>query len=219
MNTTEHTYKAHIFLANNVTQVAQEVQNFRKRLFIDTLGWCLVPQEQLEIDEFDHQYAVYATLRRNNEIVGSFRAIRADRPYLAENVFPELAVTRPYPKTANCYEISRFGVWPDKTANESAGKLYALMFHFALFRRLKSLIAVTDLFHERYLLQKKIRTRRFGVPQLFHPQLDARGFKLVAGEIPIAKQEEVYLQALLANLNGVTIHDDTLVFGRQSVSA
>jgi N-acyl-L-homoserine lactone synthetase len=219
MKTTANQYSARLFLPESSPEQAKEVQAFRKALFVDKLKWSLKTDEQLERDAFDDSDCIYAAVYKNGHVVASFRAIRTDKTYLAEAVFPSLAVTRNYPKTASSFEISRFGVWPDAEAAQTANILYGLMFHFALWRRLKSLVAVTDLFHERYLARLKIRTRRFGLPQIFEQEADGKSFKLVAGEIPIALQSDIHLQAILAYLNGVTINDDTLVFGRQSVSA
>ena len=42
---------------------------------------------------------------------------------------------------------------------------------------------------------------------------------LVAGEIPVESQDESNLRDLLSTLNGVTINDQTLVFGRASIPA
>jgi N-acyl-L-homoserine lactone synthetase len=210
---------AHIFWADQRNPKAQEVLELRKRLFVDHLNWKLRTKGQLEIDQFDNDSAVYAALKNGPELVGMFRIIRCDEPYLAETVFRDLAVTSPYPKTAACYEVSRFGVWPGRQMHRHADILYALMFQFALLRRARSLIAVTDLVHERNLAARKIRTRRFGMPVEFPAVGDSKPYTLVAGEIPISRQGSLHLQSLLSSLNGVAIHDETLVFGHQSVSA
>jgi N-acyl-L-homoserine lactone synthetase len=212
-------FSARIMRAEIGNPDVDQVLTFRKRLFVDQLKWNLPTQSLLETDSFDRPDAVYAALYRDGSIIGSFRAIRADQPYLADSVFPELAVTRSYPKSPRCFEISRFGVWPTRSAKRDAAVLYALMFHFALLRRVRSLIAVTDLYHERYLTQRRIRTRRFGPPREYPGTDTSPSFTLVAGEIPIGFQTETDLRSLLSQLNGVTIHDDTLVYGRQSISA
>jgi N-acyl-L-homoserine lactone synthetase len=196
---------------------------FRKRLFVDTYNWQLETKGELERDAFDTPDSYYCVIRKNTgvtqNIVGGFRAIRSDQPYLAEQVFPELAVTGRYPKSTDVFEISRLGVWPGPLAAQEAAMLYAVMFHFALIRRARSLVAVTDLFHERYLARHGIRTRRFGVPKIFPGSGATPSFTLVAGEIPIAMQDQTHIHKFLSKLNGVGIHDETLVFGRQSVPA
>jgi N-acyl-L-homoserine lactone synthetase len=210
--------KARIFWFHSSDESTNAVLRFRRQLFVDKLGWTLSVDGQFEVDEFDVAGTCFVALSQDDKIVGAFRAIRTDFPYLAEKVFPALAVTRSYPKTSQSYEISRFGIEPGSNREVVASTLYALMFHFALIRRAKSLVAVTDLFHERYLAQRNIRTRRFGPPNTYTQQ-DSRGFKLVAGEIPIASQDQESLHRILSSLNGVHIYDETLVFGRQSISA
>jgi N-acyl-L-homoserine lactone synthetase len=219
MSTENRLYRARIIGANSPKTDLEQVFSFRKTLFVDTLKWSLETHDQFEVDQFDSPKAAYGVLFRDNGLVGSFRAIRTDGPYLADQVFPELALTKPYPKTPRCFEISRFGVLPQSHAKEDAAVLYALMFHFALLRRARSLVAVTDLFHERYLARRCIRSRRFGPPKEYPGSDVTPSFTLVAGEIPIGLQTEADLTALLSHLNGVTIHDDTLVYGRQSISA
>ncbi len=219
METGNGRYSARIVSSNGQNLLVNQIFAFRKKLFVDHLKWSLHTTEQFEVDQFDTTSSAYAALFRDDTLIGCFRAIRTDEPYLAEVVFPELAVTKPYPKSPRSFEISRFGVLPSRLAGKDAAVLYALMFHFALLRRSRSLVAVTDLFHERYLAKRQIRSRRFGPPRQYAASNETPSFTLVAGEIPIGMQAEAHLTELLSNLNGVMIHDDTLVYGRQSISA
>lgn len=210
---------AYVFRGFDDSDTKEAVGRFRKGLFVDYLGWSLGVVGQQEIDQFDLPNTVYATLSADGHMLGSFRAIRADQPYLAERVFPDLATTRPYPKRPNVWEISRFGVMPGPDGRAVADALYALMFQFALMRRAKALVAITDLFHERQLSRRGIRTRRYGKPKAFGLDSRNRPMILVAGEIPVESQNESNLRDLLSTLNGVTINDQTLVFGRASIPA
>ena len=215
----KNSIRAYLFRGFDDADSLSAVGRFRKHLFVDSLGWSLNISAQQEIDEFDMPNTVYATLSVDAVLLGSFRAIRADQPYLAERVFPELATTRPYPKRPDIWEISRFGVLPGPQGKEVADVLYALMFQFALMRRAKALVAITDLFHERQLSRRGIRTRRYGKPRVIGVDNRNRPMTVVAGEIPVERQDETKLRDLLATLNGVTINDQTLVFGRTRVQA
>ena len=146
-------------------------------------------------------------------------AHETDQSYLAEIVFPALATTRTYPKRADVWEISRFGVLPNGNPKNSSDILYATMFHFALMRRARSLVAVTDLFHERHLSRLGIRTRRYGVPLQYGVDARGRPISIVGGEIPVEAQDASKLRNLLSNLNGVSLNDQTLVFGRSRIQA
>jgi N-acyl-L-homoserine lactone synthetase len=219
MATNNNSLQAHIFRAFEDQARAEDVARFRKALFIDTLKWNLTSNSQCEVDQFDQPYTIYAALYRERRLIGTFRAIRSDNPYLAEALFPHLATTRAYPKRHDTWEISRFGVWPTEARSGAGNVLYALMFHFALIRSVSSLVAVTDLVHEKYLSRIGVKTRRFGKPQPYGLSDGSKTRQLVVGEIPIRRQEEAPIHSLLATLNGVLIDDQTLVLGRRRIQA
>ena len=147
MNTRTNSLQVAIFSRANDEVKAQQVSEFRKKLFVDYLGWKLTLDQHGEVDQFDTDQTLYAALYCEKRLIGSFRAIRSDQPYLAETVFPALATTRSYPKRADVWEISRFGVFPDSNAKFASDVLYATMFHFALMRRAKALVAVLSAGH------------------------------------------------------------------------
>lgn len=219
MNTRTNSLQVAIFNRSNDKLKSREVSEFRKKLFVDYLGWNLNCNGHGEVDQFDTEQTLYAALYSDDQLIGSFRAIRSDQPYLAEIVFPALATTRTYPKRTDVWEISRFGVLTEGNSKFASDILYATMFHFALMRRAKALVAVTDLYHERHLTRLGIRTRRYGVPLQYG--LDARGRPIfvVGGEIPVDAQDASNLRNLLSNLNGVSLNDQTLVFGRSRIQA
>jgi N-acyl-L-homoserine lactone synthetase len=219
MNSSNTDYLANIFRKNDDPIGTSLVMQFRYSLFVDHLKWKLHTVNDLEIDEFDTDDTVYATISKGGKILGAFRAIRTDQPYLAQSIFPHLATIRRYPQRADMWEISRFGVSPKCEVLEVATKLYALMFQFGLMRRAKALVAVTDLFHEKYLARRGIRTRRYGKPGSYGLDQKGRPLLLVSGEIPVEKQNQIQLQNLLSTLNGVNVNDQTLVFGCTRIQA
>jgi N-acyl-L-homoserine lactone synthetase len=99
------------------------------------------------------------------------------------------------------------------------GMNYALMFRFAEIRGAQALVAMADLSYERFLERMKIRTRRFGPPQVIGT--DRRGSPLtaVAGEIPIDEEDNPGLTKFLDTGRQLEIHDATHVLGRSSISA
>lgn len=196
-----------------------KLQRFRKKLFIDILGWQLAVSGELERDQFDNGAAVHCALFAGDEIVAGFRAIRTDCDYLAKQVFPHLAKTRPYPCSPRKWEISRFGVKPGRRSLELARLNYSLMFRFAQTRQATALVAIADLTYERYLAKLDIRTRRYGPPQVIGLDRAGRPLQMVAGEIPLADQSGPKFDALLHIANQVTIDDQALVFRRTRVSA
>jgi acyl homoserine lactone synthase len=208
-----------LFYGSEYPGLYNAVGRFRKELFIDKLNWKLDASEDCEYDQFDTATAVYATIILGESVVGSFRAISTDQSYLAESVFPQLATIGQYPKRVDTWEISRLGVAPGPSARSIASQLYALMFWFGQSVKARSLVAVTDMTHERHLARLGIRSRRFGPPCICGTDTIGRPLQLVAGEIPLDSQDPAKMQAIHSHLSTVNIDDQTLVLGRSRLSA
>ena len=196
-----------------------EFLSFRKRLFVDELGWRLSVVAGREIDQFDRDDANYCILRQNGQIVAGFRAIRTDFPYLAQQIFPQLATLKPYPKRPDFWEISRFGAFAGPGNRRPAVLIYALMFRFAIQRQLRSLVAVVDVTHERLLSRLNIKTQRYGPPAIVGTDTGGRKLVCVAGEIPVWRQFDSTIQFFGRQLSTVEIVDETLVQRHTSLSA
>lgn len=199
--------------------VVDQLFRFRKALFVDVLGWDLKVENGRERDQFDTACAVYCALFRNGILIGGFRAIRTDHPYLAQTVFPQLATFAAYPQRHDVWEVSRFGVLPSDAGSLTARLLYSLMFHFARQCGASALVALADLRYERFLTQLGIRTRRYGPPQVIGVDESGRPLSLVAGDIPLANQRGWRFDALLKLVDDVEITDETLVLGSDRLSA
>lgn len=194
-----------------------EFQEFRRKLFVDTLQWDLPVFGNLEIDQFDGATATYCAIYADGKLISGFRAIRCDHEYLALSVFPQLATERPYPRQPDMWEISRLGVNPPDL--NIAGVTYAVMLHLARLRGAKALVALVDLCHERLLRQIGIKTRRYGSPQYIGNDRKGRRLTAVAGEIPIQEQGGEAYEALMDLLQTVEIVDETLVLRPEVVQS
>ncbi|MPZ58018.1 MAG: GNAT family N-acetyltransferase [Rhizobiales bacterium] len=206
-----------IFHEQSNLEMAAAFFRFRKALFVDECGWDLPVCSDAETDQFDTSDTVYCALLADDAVVGGFRAICCDKPYLARDAFPHLATTRPYPERPDYWEISRFGV--RRRHRKYGVMLYAVMFHFAEMRRAKALVAVADISHERLLGKIGIRTRRYGPPIVLGDPSMSEPIQIVAGEIPLAEQERTRLQFLRTCSESMEIRDDTLVWRPVRVSA
>lgn len=194
--------------------VIEQFGRFRKRLFIDELGWSLRSFRGEEIDDFDSDDAIYCVVTNETGVIAGFRAMTTAGPYLARSAFPALASERRYPQSHDVWEISRFGV--ARGASRSLAQInYALMFRFAQRRQIKALVAIADLAYERYLTALGVTTVRYGPPQ---PLADT-GQQIVAGEIPVFSQTGERFRKLLSAINSVEIIDETLVLGSGGLSA
>ena len=125
-------YTATFFSAAVRPDLAEALFRFRHALFVRELGWSLAAEEDRERDEFDTDDATYCGLWTDEGMIGCFRAIACDRPYLARTLFPHMATWRPFPVSANYVEISRFGVLA--AHRRASAVLYSLMLRFALSR-------------------------------------------------------------------------------------
>ena len=190
----------------------------RKRLFVDQCGWMLSTIGDVERDQFDTWYTEHCLLFCGSDLVGGFRAIRTDYPYLTKSIFPQLAVRR-FPSRRNVWEISRFGVLPAAAEARSTRLNYALMFRFAELRGAASLIAMADLGYERFLQRMNIMTRRFGPPQVIGADSRGRALTALAGEIPINEADNPGLRKFFDLGRQLEITDATYVLGRSSIPA
>jgi len=208
---------ATIFQSDDNQELIRALFRMRKALFIDERGWKLTCRSGAETDQFDRSNATYCALIVAGRVVGGFRAIRCDQPYLGITLFPELATTRSYPRRSDYWEISRFGVLREY---KSLGvRLYAVMFGFAERVSAKALVAVTDLGHERLLGKIGVRTRRYGQPVMLRPDQSDKPLQVVAGDIPISQQRRETVRFLQSCANQIEIRDETLVQRPVRISA
>jgi N-acyl-L-homoserine lactone synthetase len=194
-------------------------RRFRKRLFVDELGWQLSHRSGEEADEFDTESAVYCSLYLRGEVVGCWRAIRSSNEYLGQKLFPQLATLRPYPVHPDIWEISRLGVIRHGLRPQSAAILYALMFQFAVTRGAVSLCGVVSPIHNRNFNIARIKTRRYGPPQVVGVDARGRPMSVFFGEIRLADQEPGPLKNILEPAGNLKVQDDALLLRRTPISA
>lgn len=212
-------YHATIVREPRSPQLVASLLRLRRQLFIEECGWTLACCGELERDEFDTGLTEHCLLWRSGELIGGFRAIRTDRPYLSATVFPQLASLKPYPSRPDVWEISRFGVLPVARRLEAARMNYALMFRFAAVRHASALVAMADLPYERFLTGLGIRSRRYGPPLAIGSDRDGCSITAVAGEIPIGEQDDRRYRALKILADELEVEDAAHVFGRALISA
>lgn len=212
-------YRAQIFEGSQLPRQVVYQQAFRKRLFVDELGWTLTHDGELEVDEFDNDAATYCSLYLGAEIVAGWRAIRTSEDYLGRKVFPQLATLRPYPSHPDIWEISRLGAIRHPQRPLSAQCIYALMFHFAASRGALSLCGVVSPMHSRNFERAGIKTRRYGPPEVVGHDVKGRPLSVFFGEIRMSDQHGLALNKMLNPINEMELQDDALVPGRRAISA
>lgn len=211
-------YRAEYFTLSNGSQSFVTFAELRKTIFVDQELWQLQLDNGLEIDQFDHYWAHYCLLSNYGKPIGGFRAIRTDKPFLLQEKFSFLEPPKGFPRNQTTWEISRFGV--TKTAPRSAGQiLYSMMFDFANKVHAESLIALTDLKHERLLKLMKIKTNRFCEPCCIGVDLNENDLMAVAGEIPITSQRQHLKKIFKNTLERIPINDQRHVLRPNFISA
>lgn len=209
--------KAILYRRSDRPRLHLEVSRFRKQLFADQLGWILKTENGLEQDQFDTDLTEYCALLENGQLKGCFRAIRCDRPYLVRDAFPGIAPEDTFPADVKAWEISRFGVHPDRSG--LAISLYAAMFEFAERRGARALPALVDLRHERWLNRLGVQTRRYGDPRPVGHDVRGRVLFGVAGEIPIHEQRRRLGMLFAVPRTLLEVTDETSFDGFDRVSA
>jgi N-acyl-L-homoserine lactone synthetase len=210
-------YSAAFFTATTRPDLADALFGLRYTLFVRELGWSLPAVRGRERDQFDTGDATYCGLFIGGEMVGCFRAIGCERPYLAKTIFPHMATHRPFPASAGYVEISRFGVL---AAHRQAGTaLYSLLIRFALARNAVALVALAELSHERLLNRIGLATSRYGNAQIVGFRNDGAWILAVAGEIPMPRELSSSFKTLLSVTQFMEISDEASVFGCESLSA
>lgn len=196
-----------------------EAKRFRHTELVEHLGWDLRSIDGVEQDEFDNDDAVHCLIRSQGELVGYFRAIRGDRPYLAETKFPALATLKPYPKHALAWEISRITVRRSDRRFEAALHVYSTMIWFGRQHGALSLCGFVDLNHERLFARAGLVTERYGEPATIGSDRFGRPITVVAGEIPLPRQSGVRFERLASLADRMEIEDALAILGRSRVSA
>jgi acyl homoserine lactone synthase len=210
-------YNAAFFSAVTRPDLAGTLFRFRHALFVRELGWSLAAVENCERDEFDTDDAIYCGLWTDERMIGCFRAIACDRPYLARTVFPHMATRKAFPISSRYIEISRFGVIA--AHRQASTVLYSLMVRFALARDVTALVALAELTHERLLNRIGLSTSRYGDVQIVGFREDGGWILAVAGEIQMPQKPLPAFKALLALTQTMEIDDEAFVCGRERLSA
>lgn len=85
------------------------IARYRHKVFVETLGWELPVRAGLELDQFDRKDTIYvAAKQEDGRLVGIGRLLPTDRPYLLDQVFPQLMGDAQPPRRADVWELSRF---------------------------------------------------------------------------------------------------------------
>lgn len=162
-------------------ELMSSIGHYRRRVFVETLGWDLKTKNGEELDQFDHPDTLYVVGRDDQgDINGCARLLPTSQPYLLGEVFPELMQGLPIPCSDDVWELSRFA-----SVDFNAGKTSALsQFSSSIATQLlkesiavaaahgaKRLITVSPIGIERLLRHTGVHAHRAGPPMIIngHP--------------------------------------------------
>lgn len=167
------------FIAGTSERLSEELlvglARYRHKVFVETLGWDVPTQMGMELDQFDRPDTVYVVARDQGRLVGVARLLPTSRPYLLDEVFPQLMNGTPPPKSEDVWELSRFaaaGRQPSSgqlSSSTAIGLLHAAQ-DCAVRHGASRLIMVTALGVERLLRKAGFRAYRAGPPQIIDGQ-------------------------------------------------
>lgn len=154
---------------------------YRKKVFIETLGWDLQIRDEMELDQFDRPDTLYMVSQDDAGIVnGCARLLPTDRPYLLGEVFPELMQGQPIPCSPDVWELSRFAAVDFNARGGSPLAQFSSGIAVQLLRQAitcaaehgaKRLITVSPIGIERLLRHTGVHAHRAGPPMIIdgHP--------------------------------------------------
>ncbi len=157
-------------------EVMAGVARYRHRVFVEKLGWQLRCENELEYDQFDRDDTVYVVAHnRDHEVVGTARLLPTTRPYLLDEVFPQLLQGLEAPHSPDVWELSRFAAVDFSDQGSSAlaqfsspiavGLLQACL-ECAARHGAKRFITVSPLGVERLLRIAGFRAHRLAPPTI-----------------------------------------------------
>jgi acyl homoserine lactone synthase len=168
-----------------------EMHRLRYRVFKERLAWTVATQGDQEIDSFDANAPVYLLHRRGDEapIEGCVRLLPSTGPTMLRDVFAALTSCSAVATTPAVWESSRFAVDTslagDATRHGLAGTTYELfagMIEFGLYRKLISIVTVTDVRVERILSRANWPLRRIAEPRMIGGTLAVAGYLEISNE-------------------------------------
>ncbi len=158
-----------------------ELAAYRYRVFVEHLGWELGCPPEQEADQFDREDTVYVVSRTDEgDINGCARLLPTSRPYLLQEVFPQLLNGAGPPAADDIWELSRFTAVDLAGLQEPGGGRFSSPVAVALLHEsiacaarlgARCLITVSPLGVERLLRRAGFRAHRAGPPTMVdgHP--------------------------------------------------
>ena len=160
--------------------VYSKVADYRRRVFVEQLGWELRTQDGAELDQFDRPDTVYVVAQSDDgQILGCARLLPTTRPYLLGEVFPQLLNGLLPPCSEDIWELSRFAAVdlnnPSIAQEQLSSPIRVKLLHesvaYAVGQGAKRLICVSPIGVESLIRRAGFHAHRAGPPMVIdgHP--------------------------------------------------
>ncbi|WDD90207.1 acyl-homoserine-lactone synthase (plasmid) [Burkholderia sp. FERM BP-3421] len=149
----------------------RDIFKLRAKIFVDRLKWDVQIFDGMEVDGYDALDPRYLTVRsENGAIVGCWRILSTEGPYMLKNSFVELLNGMPAPSAPNVWELSRFaldgGVAGGRFGfSDRAVQSIAAVLSYGCQAGITHYVTVTTPAVERMLRRLGVVIDRFGGPR------------------------------------------------------
>lgn len=159
------------------SRTLMEMHYHRKRVFVDDMGWQLAaPGCWLEVDQFDHDHAVYilAISPEDGAHLGSVRLLPTTRPHMLGTVFQDLC-PEGSPEGDDVWEVSRLVAAPEQSQGTNLVRIHrmlaASLVHFARMNGISRYTLVAESRRVPALLSVGWTVRPLSLPTMFNDDL------------------------------------------------
>jgi acyl homoserine lactone synthase len=91
------------------SHVYPQVLRYRHRIFVDGLGWDIPRSDGMESDQFDREDTIHVVAHDSaGEVRAYSRLLPTMKPYLLQEIFPQLMDGQCLPRSEDTWELSRF---------------------------------------------------------------------------------------------------------------
>jgi acyl homoserine lactone synthase len=146
------------------------LHTLRARVFHGRMGWEVAVLDGMEIDGYDALDPHYMVIRNSeNRLVGCWRMMPTDGPYMLKDTFPELLEGTPAPQNERIWELSRFAIETESDGNFGfAGRAIEAMREIVTFaddHGIDKYVTVTTTAIERLLRHTGVEISRIAAPK------------------------------------------------------
>jgi acyl homoserine lactone synthase len=145
------------------------MHKLRARVFKGRMGWEIPILSGMEIDGYDAIEPIYMLIKSNaGVLLGCWRVLPTDGPYMLKDSFPELLHGQPAPESKKIWELSRFAIETDSNDGFGFSNLtiesIREMMAYGKKHGVKQYVTVTTTAIERLLRRAGAVTSRLGPP-------------------------------------------------------